>query len=183
MKAIRNILSIAITAILFTSCSTGKTIKMRVNHYQATGWGHHMTLMYYVQMGDKIGTDKWEYHYDRIRNFNYEPGYIYDLEVTEEEAKDAGPYDSKTELVVKKIVSKTKAPKDVTFEILLMENMDNTWLNKDEFGQLQLFYGANIDCGKFCKELEKGPESTKRLWGTFKHGDNGTLKLIKLENL
>lgn len=34
-----------------------------------------------VQEDDKIGTEDWEYFYQTIQGFDYEEGFIYDLDV------------------------------------------------------------------------------------------------------
>ena len=34
-----------------------------------------------VQEDDKIGTEDWEYFYQAIKGFDYEEGFIYDLDV------------------------------------------------------------------------------------------------------
>jgi hypothetical protein len=83
-------------------------INMMVNSYTVDCVGETAGICLLVQEGDMIGTGKWEnfFYSDSIEGFNYEPGYIYGLQVkkTEVENPPAGGSSIRYELV--KIVSK-----------------------------------------------------------------------------
>ena len=83
-------------------------INMMVNSYTVDCVGETEGTCLLVQEGDMIGTENWEnfFYSDSIEGFNYEPGYIYGLQVkkTEVENPPAGGSSIRYELV--KIVTK-----------------------------------------------------------------------------
>ena len=53
-------------------------------------------------------TANWEYFYDHIGGFNYEPGYEYVLKVKTEEIENPPADGSSTRVILQEQVSKTK---------------------------------------------------------------------------
>ena len=72
----------------FQACSDGLEkedligIKLRVNYYTEECQGIILQQFYLVQEGDAIGGTNWELFYDPILGFEFEAGYVYDLDVT-----------------------------------------------------------------------------------------------------
>lgn len=54
---------------------------IRVNSYTVNCQGIIPMRCMLVQDDDKIGTEDWEYFYQTIQGFDYEEGFIYDLDV------------------------------------------------------------------------------------------------------
>ena len=54
---------------------------LRVNSYTETCQGLIEMQCLLVQEGDQIGTDRWEIFYTTIDGFDYEEGFLYDLDV------------------------------------------------------------------------------------------------------
>lgn len=77
---------LAIVSVIIFSCKKDENveiIKMRINHYQQPVNNQELFygLSYIVQEGDKIGTDDWTRLSSAITGFEYELGYVYDLEI------------------------------------------------------------------------------------------------------
>jgi len=74
------------------SCEDFKTedefiIKVKENKIQCTGY-EGQTECYLVQRCSKINTEEWEYFYEQIEGFTYEPGFVYELLVAKESIKN-----------------------------------------------------------------------------------------------
>ena len=54
---------------------------LRVNSYTEICQGLIEIQCLLVQEGDQIGTDRWEFFYTTIDGFDYEEGFLYDLDV------------------------------------------------------------------------------------------------------
>ncbi|WP_081868387.1 DUF4377 domain-containing protein [Flavimarina sp. Hel_I_48] len=60
----------------------------------------------------KDSTATWEQFYGNIEGFDYEPGYVYTLEVEKEQAKDSPADASHLKYTLKRILDKTKMGQD-----------------------------------------------------------------------
>jgi hypothetical protein len=82
MKKI-DVLIFVLLSIAVFSCKKGavNTVNFRVNSYTVDCVGVMEQRCLLVQEGNLIGTNDWRYFYDRIKGFDYEEGYIYDLKV------------------------------------------------------------------------------------------------------
>ncbi|MBL4649217.1 MAG: DUF4377 domain-containing protein [Aureispira sp.] len=82
MKKVDVLIFMLLSMAVF-SCKKGEatTANFRVNSYtvDCVGVGPQKCLL--VQEGDLIGTNDWEYFYYGIKGFDYEEGYIYNLNV------------------------------------------------------------------------------------------------------
>jgi hypothetical protein len=86
-----------------------REIIMKVRDTKATCVGAHGPMeCLQVQTGDKIGTQQWEFHYDGIQGFTYEPGYIYTLRVKTKKLKNPPADASDTEYRLLEVVSREK---------------------------------------------------------------------------
>ncbi len=85
-------------------------VKLRVNSYTVSCTGEMEGTCLLVQEEDQIGTDEWEYFYfeDSIINFDYEPGYIYDLIVKKTTVSDPPADGSSVKYELLQILSKEK---------------------------------------------------------------------------
>jgi len=79
---------VLVLLFIFQACSDGLEkedligIKLRVNYYTEECQGIILQQCYLVQEGDAIGGTNWELFYDPILGFEFEAGYVYDLDVT-----------------------------------------------------------------------------------------------------
>ena len=88
----KKLLSIYAFAILFFSCDEDKartelTLRVKENKISCSGY-MGQTECYLIQQGSKIGSEEWDYFYEQIQGFIYEPGYVYELLVAKESVKD-----------------------------------------------------------------------------------------------
>ncbi len=105
----------ALLVIVMMACNgdetlEGVTVNMRVNSYTEPCIGLFEGTCLLVQEGDLIGTETWEYFYyeTSIEGFNYEAGYIYNLQVRKVTIKNPPMDASGIEYKLEKIISKEK---------------------------------------------------------------------------
>ncbi len=84
----KKILVFYLIAIFIFSCEEDETkyqliLKVKENKISCTGY-EGQTECYLVQQGSKIDSDQWEYFYEQIEGFVYEPGFVYKLSVLKE---------------------------------------------------------------------------------------------------
>jgi len=185
-------ISIFILAIIFIciiSCKKDENIeivKMRVNHYQQplNNQEYFYGLSFIVQEGDEIGSDKWYGFSNIISGFDYELGYVYDIEIQKKHIKDTMIDKANVEYSLIRILSKTKVPQGTTFDITLTINYSNGFeslVTKNEVSIFTLLGETEIDCGNLCGSLEEKIKNQKGLIGTFAHIDDKTIQLLNLK--
>lgn len=124
MKLLQVILGI----LILSSCSMFRhhtnTQTMWVNSFkkECVGVGPQQCLM--IQHGDSLSND-WQFFYDRIQGFEYEPGFIYQLEVKKEViSTDQTPADASTiKYTLVKEISKKVDPKLQIHDIYVITNI------------------------------------------------------------
>lgn len=78
-------------AILVFSCEEEKSheeVTFRIKENRASCTGFFEMECYLIQQGAKINTDEWEYFYNEIEGFAYEPGFVYKILVAKIPVKD-----------------------------------------------------------------------------------------------
>ncbi|WP_131539578.1 DUF4377 domain-containing protein [Pedobacter nototheniae] len=168
------------------SCKKDEKIEskaIRVNFFQQTTvgvvGGPYLTLS--TQEGKMIGTSSWDTFSYNIEGFNYEPGYIYDLNITSYEVKNPPEDGSRIAYKLDKIISKTKAPIDATFNLDL-KAYNYLFVSGSANIGFKVLNRLNIDCGTLCKDLELAISSgTEKLTGKFSLNSDGSLKLISIK--
>ena len=171
-----------LVAIFSISCSLkgnppGKPelVDMRVNHYRQAAIGEGLYLVYLVQEDDQIGSENWNYLYDGVEGFNYEPGYIYDIKARKVEVENPPLDGSSIKYILVNVRSKEKVPENETFEIQL-KDFGYSFVNFED-DELFLLHEYSIDCNSMCDELVRDLESQERISATFIHGPNESLIL------
>jgi len=101
--------------LIFASCGSSANIEseltvtlMRINSYTETCQGLIEQQCLLVQEGSAIDTDSWSYFYSEIEGFDYEEGFLYDLEVHISAGPEPVSADaSSLRYVLVKVISKT----------------------------------------------------------------------------
>jgi len=186
---VKNILIIilAIISTCIISCKKDENteiVRMRVNHYQqpVNNQEFFYGLSFIVQEGDEIGNDKWYGFSNIISGFDYELGYVYDIDVQKKHIENPMIDGPTVEYSLIRILSKTKVPQETTFDIALTIKYSNgfeTLVNNKTF-KFSLLGGTDIDCGNLCDSLEEKINNQTGLIGTFVHIDYKTIRLINL---
>lgn len=177
----RTVFIFLMAALLF-SCKRDRLTEenIRVNHYRGTAHGFVPQLVFLTQESEILGTNTWHNFYDRIENFDYQPGYIYDLKVNvielEEELQDA----SSLRYVLKEVLSQEKVPDTTKFKVNLINYYTEYVFKDDQSGDYTILNKIRIDCGTLCQELETQLDTAEVLSGIFEHGANGEYKLVEL---
>ncbi len=159
---------------------------MRINHFQQPVMNQELFngLSYIVQEGDGIGKDNWNGFSNIIAGFNYELGYVYDLEVQKKLIEDPMIDMPDAEYSLIRILSKTKVPQATTFDITLTIRSANGFasvVTKNEISKFSLLGETEIDCGDLCGTLEANIKNKNGLIGTFVHIDDKTIQLVTLK--
>lgn len=156
-----------------------EVVDMRINHYQQTGIGEGLYLVYLVQEGENIGGEDWSYLYDEVEGFKYEPGYVYDIKVRKVEVENPPADASSIKYILVNVRSKEKVPENETFEIDL-KKYEYSFVNF-EGDEMFLLYKYLIDCNSMCDELINDLESQEKVTATFIHGPDESLILQSYE--
>lgn len=185
------IIILAIISVSIISCEKDENIeivKMRVNHYQqpVNNQEFFYGLSFIVQEGDEIGKDKWHGFSDFISGFEYELGFVYDIEVQKKHIKNPMIDMSNEEYSLVRILSKTKVPQETIFDITLTISYSNGFeslVTKNDISKFSLLGKTEIDCGDLCNVLEENIENYNGMIGTFAHIDDKTIRLLNLKTL
>ena len=183
------IIILAIISVSIISCEKDENIeivKMRVNHYQQPVNSQELFygLSFIVQEGDEIGNDKWYGFSNIISGFDYEVGFVYDIEVKKKHIEDPMIDMPNVEYSLIRILSKTKVPQETTFDITLTISYSNGFeslVTKNEISKFSLLGETEIDCENLCGALEDNIENQNGLIGTFAHIDDKTIHLLNLK--
>ena len=168
--------------IFLLSCEkTEQPITFRVNQFKQTaiGVGPLMTLS--IQQGNQIGTENWTPLYSQIVGFNYEPGYIYDLLVTETEILNPPADGSNKGYYLKQVLAKTKVNNDDQFSLTLKVD-ETVFVKGDANNGYNILEQVEIDCGNLCSEFYTAMQSNaENITGKFVLNENGSIKLVELD--
>lgn len=179
----------ALLTLLIFSCSddgfTSKTESLRIDYYRPAAMGIAPQLVYRVQQGDDIGSDDWNFLYSGIDGFDYEPGYIYNLEVNVTDIANPLADGSSKRIELKNVVSKTSVAEDSTYTILIKRSSaegGTTFVFGDAENGYNLANELEIDCNEICSDLEAAIKTDSFIYGTFQVQSNTSIKLISVEN-
>lgn len=176
------ILSIAIIGTML-SCSDedvipSQMIEMRINHYQNTGIGEGLFLVFLVQIAHNIGSDEWDKFYSTIEGFDYVPGNIYDLSVLVEKIDNPPADGSAFKYTVTEIKSVTAVKNETLFDVDLKINGQNFVTTDTDY---EILNQIKIDCDTLCDELDEKIQNQNFVVGTFKRLQSDKIQLIELK--
>ncbi|HLN75016.1 MAG TPA: DUF4377 domain-containing protein [Prolixibacteraceae bacterium] len=179
---------LAIISIGIISCKkddNGERVRMRVNHYQqpVIAYDIFTGLAFFVQKGDEIGKDKWYEFYNSLSGFDYELGYVYEIEVLKKHIENPYIDAPNEEYSLIRVISKTKVPQETTFDIELTIKYPDAFrsLVIKENSKYSLMGKTEIDCSNLYDSLEEKINNQIGLIGTFVHVDDKTIRLINLK--
>lgn len=171
-----------LTSFFSASCSLkgnppGKPeiTEVRINHFRQTAMGEGPHLVYLMQEDGNIGGDQWNYFYEEIEGFEYEPGFIYDLKVRKITIENPPADASAIKYILVNVRDKQKVPENEVFQINL-KSLDYNFVWADS-QNLSLLGEYPIDCNSFCHDLSSAMESQTEVSGNFIHGPNQSLIL------
>lgn len=184
---IRSVIVSIFLALVIVSCDkeSNEAVRIKVNHYLSPGSNGLMwDLVYNVQQGEILGTDTWHLFYDYIDRFEYEPGYIYELEVMKTHINNPPMDGPNAKYELKRIISKVKVQTDAQFEIMLAIKYSNGYEAFLEMKNSTDYYLCNkvkVDCGILYDQLTNYLSTQTAFNGVFKHIDKNTIQLIELK--
>ncbi|PWD99687.1 hypothetical protein DDZ16_09590 [Marinilabilia rubra] len=182
----------AIIAFVFASCGKEKNneepgyVKMRINHYQqpVNNEEYFKGLAYLIQEGEEIGSEIWHPLLNTISGFDYELGYVYEIAVIKNEIDETLIDNPGVEYACERVISKTRAPENATFQLTIAINYTNGFeslVEKNEESHYTLMGETVIEAGEFYNTLEESIENQHGLRGTFSHMDDQSICLVGLE--
>lgn len=141
-----------------------KAMKWKIDHYQVPCVGEGILLCYLLT---REGGER-EYFYDEIEGFDYEWGYIYEIEVEQSPVRQPMADASSFSYRLTKQLSKEKVAPGTTFELPL--SLDEQSLIESENDACTYLGGISIDTGDVpCTELADAAS------GIFRHREGGGL--------
>lgn len=179
------LLLVAVAAFGLKSCSESplqgknENMLMRVNHYQQTGVGEGLHLVYLVQEGEEIGGEQWSYFYSPIEGFDYEPGYVYELRLRKKYVENPPADGTSIRYILLNVISKTPVSETEEFQIRLKWGGENFITTRE--GENYLLGKYWIDCEALCEQLSQALVQDEEVTGTFVHGSESSLILQSLD--
>lgn len=179
---INQVLFLTIIGILL-SCSNDndyqpQTVDMRINHYQNTGIGGGLFITLLVQENNSIGSNSWTKFYNSIEGFNYEPGFIYDIEVMVEQIENPTADGSSLKYTLREIKSTQEVNFETPFDIDLKINGQSFITTTSGY---EILNQIEIDCNNLCDELDTKLQNQDVVVGTFIRLQSTEIQLIELE--
>lgn len=172
--------TLTIGTISFSCEKIEEPIKFRVNQFKQTAVGVAPVMTLSVQQGSQIGTTSWTPLYNDILGFVYEPGYIYELLVTETDILNPPADGSSKAYRLKQILSKTKVSTNDQFTLNLKLN-ETVFVKGNVASGYNILEEVDIDCGTLCNEFNLALQSNAaNIRGNFILNENGSIKLIGL---
>lgn len=169
---------------LFACGDDAEETRLIINHFQQPATLFSDYFVYVSQEGAQIGTDEWEYHSPEILGFDYEWGYVYDLQVQRVGINNPPQDGSSIRTSLVKMISKKKVSTDEQFEIRLSRAYDDgefrSYAHHDGASGFILLNKVAIDCGDGCTDLLERLKNKESLIGVFRHVDTG-IKLVTLK--
>ncbi len=172
---------------LTLNCSNAENdselVDLRINHYQQTAVGLGQQLVIQIQEGKNIGSDNWSYFYSNIEGFDYESGFIYTLSVEKRKITNPLQDGSSNQYILRKVISKEKVDKEVTFEIKLKSiklSDPYSYVTGNLESNYKILNEIEIDCNVLCQNLSEKLQTEDEVSGIFKHTDNNTISLINI---
>lgn len=174
------IASLTLVTLLLSCEKSENPIKFRVNQFKQTAIGNAPVMTLSIQQGNQIGTDNWTPLYDQIIGFDYEPGYIYELLVTETDILNP-PADGSTKAYrLNQLLSKTKVSNSDQFTLNLKLN-ETVFVKGDVNTGYNILEQVEIDCGSLCNSFNSALQSNAaKISGKFILNIDGSIKLVEL---
>lgn len=178
---------VSVLAVAIASCDENgdaKIVNMRINHYKQPIINHELFygFSFLVQEGGQMGNNQWYELSTTIEGFEYQPGYVYELQAKKEHYEPAVDRINADYSLIQ-VLSKTKVPEGETFDITLSIPYPNafaSFVTQNEMDEFSLLGMTVIDCGDLCDELEENLANQIGLIGTFEHADNESVRLLAL---
>ena len=160
----------------FLSCSkeNSKEIVLRINHHEAVTNCFLNDLVFLVQREGEFDTDVWSTFCSSIEGFEYELGYVYELNVLQIDIENPPQDSSSLRYELINVISKEKAPEATEFEILLRNSFGDTteaFLTGNAEEGFSILNQLDITCNENCGPLEEvlNDDKLTRVYGIFKH--------------
>ncbi|WP_035086668.1 DUF4377 domain-containing protein [Aquimarina latercula] len=188
----KKFLLLVIILTISISCNNDDEIieitNIRVNHYQDTGlvtfWGD-LGVIILTQEGDQIGEEEFTNSHEKIQGFEYELGFIHDLQVSKTHIPDPPQDGSSIRIDLIRVLSKTAVSSNTEFKVrLTMNTTDGTfynWTTVDQENNHALINSSiSIDCQDLCLELSNKINNQEQLTGVFTHGSDNQYVLKEI---
>jgi len=116
--------------IIILSCSTGKEKKIEniywVNSSKIDCVGVAPTTCLQIQRGESLKQNSWEFFYSTIEGFKYQPGYIYKLNIKEENIDNPPADASSIKYTLIEVMEKKRDKRLDIHDIWILESLVNS---------------------------------------------------------
>lgn len=182
----KNVILLLLTALIF-SCSandesvTTEEVNLAVDHYKTTSAFNGTAFVIYENgsLGDANAKV-----YGQIDNFNFEPGFTYNLSATKTITENAGTNAKTVRYRANTVNSRQAARPDANFRIPMIEFINGrgmaTFIRRQADSTFILGNEIPFDCNYFCLDLDRAIEQENEVIGIFSHGPEGSYVLNEL---
>ena len=180
----KKLLFLALIVILLYSCSsddqrtiTEENLNLSIDHYKAT------SLLYGTAfLASENGSQEFQIPF--IDQFDFEPGFRYEINVVRTSTKNAGTNATTNTYRLVAIQSQDTIAPQTRFSFPLARFVNGlgyvTWIR----GSAEAGYIVNneipVDCSSFCSELAGSLLIEDAIRGEFEHGQDGSYTLVDL---
>lgn len=179
MKKLCIILLLALVACSQDDSASEERVNMIIDHYYEMGVGVGPVPVLRVQEGDQIGADQFQFFYGGITGFEFEPGFIYELEVLKRNVENPPADAPSIEYILLNEVSKMPVSASTTFE-MTVKGFGTEFVTVESNGAYSFLSFIPLDCQQRCNELEAAIQNDAQVIGLFEHDGNGGVVLIDI---
>ncbi|ARN78270.1 hypothetical protein BST97_09855 [Nonlabens spongiae] len=179
MKKLAILLLLALAACSNDDSADEERVNMIIDHHYEMGVGVGPVPVLRVQEGDQIASNQFQIFYGGITGFNFEPGFVYELEVLKRNVENPPADAPSIEYILVNEVSKMPVPANTTFEMKI-KDFGTEFVISETDGTYNFLSFIPLDCQQRCNELEQAIQNNSQVVGVFEHDGNGGVVLIDI---
>ncbi len=179
MKKLAILLILTLTACTNDDSAGEERVNMIIDHHYEMGVGVGPVPVLRVQEGEQVAADQFQIFYGGIAGFDFEPGFVYELEVLKRNVENPPADAPSIEYVLVNEISKVPVPAKTTFEMTI-KGFGTEFVISETDGTYNFLSFIPLDCQQRCNELELAIENNSQVAGVFKHDGNGGVVLIDI---
>lgn len=179
-----------LTILTLLSCNNDDEIQLdeellRINHYETIAYGSFTGFYNLVQYENDFDTDNWSVFYSNIIGFDYEPGFVYEINVSKSKINNPPQDASSISYTLVEVISKEKVDDTTEFKVLLKKvftESSESFVSGDIDSEFTIF-NYSIECNDICNLLIEIQDETRlnNATGIFRHTNKtNTIELLNI---
>ena len=182
----KNAILLLIIALILSCSATDESItteevNLIVDHYKTTS--AYNGTAYVIYENGSLGDENAKVN-GQIDNFNYEPGYTYNLTATKTVTENAGTNAKTVRYTANSVNSRQPVRPDAEFRVPMIEFINGrglaTFIRRQADSTFILGNEIPFNCNYFCPDLDRAIEQKNEVTGIFKHGPDNSYQLMSV---